>query len=131
MVLKFSPAELEDMQETQEDHMMDTCLIAEPSTTQDTYNNDVETFDWTTAEKSDCGFNPNPSKEVLNQVPTSEAVVRLPELTTISNQARLRITRRFGKSEASPDTFEVVGKPRLGPSGLLVWLKKVTDGSDG
>lgn len=129
MVLKFSAQELDDFELVQEAHMMDTCLIAEPSTTQDDYNNDVETFDWVNAEQSACGFNANPSKEVLNQVPASEAVIRLPALTVISNQARVRITKRFGATQSSPVDYEVIGMPRLGPSGYLIWLKKVTDGS--
>jgi hypothetical protein len=113
----------------QEAHMMDTCLIAEPTSTEDDYNNEVETFTWASAPQEVCGFNGNPSREVLNQVPTSEAIVRVPITRTISNRARVRITKRFGETEASPITYEVVGMPRSGPSGKLVWLKKVTDGS--
>jgi hypothetical protein len=131
MVMSFSPSELTDLRDAQQTHMMDTCLICEPTSTNDTYNLPAHTFDWDEAEESPCGLNASPSKELLSQVPNSEAVLRLPIGTTISNLARTRITKRFGETQSSPITYEVIGMPRLGPSGMLVWLKKVTDGSDG
>jgi len=131
MVMQFSRGELDELRAVQEAHMLDTCLIAEPTKTTDIYNVPVEAWAWTTAEESVCGFDASPSQELLNQVPSSEAVVRLPVETVISHQARIRIMKRFGETQAAPLTFEVIGAPRLGPSGLLVWLKKVTDGSDG
>ena len=128
--MKFSPGELQDMQGVQEAHMMDTCLIAEPAKTTGTYNLQVDGWNWAQAEESDCGFDASPSKELLDQVPSSTAVVRLPIATVISHQARIRITHRFGVSLDTPVTFDVIGTPRQGPSGLLVWLANVTDGSD-
>lgn len=127
----FSPGELDDMRDVQEAHMMDSCLIAEPSVTTDDYNNEVESYNWTAAPQSPCGFDADPKPEVLNQVPMSEVVIRLPHDTEISNRARIRITKRFGEREDNPITYSVVGMPEKGPSGLRVWLKKVTDGSDG
>lgn len=129
MSLVFSSGELSDLRATQEAHMMDTCLIAEPTTTTNSYNLPSRSWNWVGATESACGFDASPSKELLDQVPYSEAVVRLPIGTTISNVARVRVTERFGVTESSPITFEVIGAPRQGPSGLLVWLKKVTDGS--
>ena len=131
MTLAFSGGELDDMRDVQQAHMMDTCLIAEPGITTDSYNNEVESFNWTTAAQSSCGFDENPKPEVLNQVPTSEAIVRLPHDTEVSTRARVRITKRFGETQTDPLTYEVVGTPELGPSGMRAWLKKVTDGSDG
>ena len=129
--MKFSLGELDDMRMAQEAHMMDTCLIAEPTKTTGGYNLPAESWNWDNAAESDCGFDASPSKELLDQVPTSTAVVRLPIDTVISNQARARVTHRFSIPESSPITYEVIGTPRQGPSGLLVWLKNVTDGSDG
>ena len=110
--------------------MMDTCLIAEPTKTTNESNLPVAFFDWDEAETSICGLNPNPSQELLDQVPESQAVLRLPIDTVISNEAYIRITKRFDES-IDPVTYHVIGTPRQGPSGLLVWLKRVTDGSDG
>lgn len=129
MSLIFSAGELSDMMGAQEAHMMDTCLIAEPTVTTNEYNLTSESWNWSAATESICGFDGHPSKELLDQVPFSEAVVRLPKETTISTRARLRITERFGESQVSPVTYEAIGAPRLGPSGLLLWLKQVTDGS--
>jgi len=130
MSLTFSAGELDGLRDSQEAHMMDTCKIAEPTITTDDYNNPVVSFNWNTATQSSCGFDGAPSKEVLDQVPSSEAVVRLSIDTEISNQARIRIAKRFEETQTSPITYEVVGLPELGPSGMQVWLKKVTDGSD-
>ena len=111
--------------------MMDTCLIAEPSKTTDRYNLTVNDWDWDAAEESDCGLNLNPSQELLDQVPTSTAVMRMPLETVISSKARVRVTHRFGVPLQAAITFDVIGTPRPGPSGLMIWLTTVTDGSDG
>lgn len=131
MSLVFSAAELDDMQMVQEGHMMDTCRIAEPAVVEDSYNNPTESWNWTTAVESACGFNGNPGRELLNQVPDSQAVVRIPIETTLTQRARIRVTKRFGRTITPPITFAVIGQPRQGPSGLLVWLTKITDGTDG
>ncbi len=129
-MIPLSSQELADMRVTQDGAMQDTCLIAEPGTSStNAYKLPTNTWDWAHATQSECGFDASPSAEVLNQVPTSEVTLRLPVTRTISNRARVRVTKRFGETQASPVTYEVVGMPRLGPSGLLVWLKKVTDGS--
>lgn len=128
-MLPLTAGERELMEGTQEAAMMDTCLIAEPSTTEDAYNNPVAAWTWSSATESECGFNPSPSREVMRQVPECDAVLRLPVDTTISAVARVRITKRFGETQSSPRNYEVIGNPRRGASGLLVWLRKVTDGS--
>lgn len=130
MSLLFSRGELDDMRDVQEAHMMDTCLIAEPTKTTNESNLPVASYDWDEAEQSICGFDPSPSQELLDQVPNSEAVNRMPIDTVISNEAYIRITKRFGET-IDPLTYQVIGSPRRGPSGLLVWLVSVTDGSDG
>lgn len=130
MSLMFSVGDLAGMRDTQEAHMMDFCLIAEPTVTTNSDNVPEDSFSWTNAAQSICGFNANSSKELLEQVPSSEAVVRLPIDTEISNGARVRLTKRFGETQAAPITYGVVGMPKLGPSGLQVWLVKITDGSD-
>ncbi len=110
-VLHFSDGELDDMANAQEGHMMDSCLIAEPSSTENIYNLPSETYAWNSATQSYCGFNANPGKEVLNQVPDSQAVVRLPIETTVTYRAMIRITKLFGRTIA-PITFRVIGQPR-------------------
>lgn len=130
MTLHFSWQELDDMADVQTMHMMDTCLIAEPIVTTNSYNLPVETWSWNTADEHECGFDGNPSRELLSQVPDSQVTVRLPIDTEITNRARLRIIERHGRA-ITLITFAVIGQPRQGPSGLLVWLTKITDGSDG
>lgn len=125
----FSAQELDDLDDVQTMHMMDTCLLAEPTITTNIYNLPEESFNWNTAKKHECGFDGNPSRELLAQVPDSQAVIRLPISITITNRARIRITKRHGRT-ITAITFAVIGEPRQGPSGLLVWLTKITDGSD-
>ncbi|MCA9941634.1 MAG: hypothetical protein KC418_23500 [Anaerolineales bacterium] len=120
------PGELTGLQTTQAGHMMDTCVRLVYSSALDAYNIPQPTY--TPGDTLACGFNPSPSKEMMNQVPDVEAVLRLPVGTTLDNRDRLRITYRFGVAVTNED-YEIAGQPRRGPSGLLVPLKKVTDGS--
>ena len=125
-MLPLSAAELATMRATKDDAMMDTCVILRYGSTKNAYNLPDVTYT-PDASGTACGFEANPSKEVLDQVPMSEARVRLPIGTTLDHKDRIRITHRFSETESSPITFDVVGLTKRGPSGSLVWLKKVTD----
>ena len=125
----LSAAELAAMQDTQEDAMMDTGVILRYASTETEYNLLVETYT-PDASGTACGFDGSPGKEVLDQVPMSEAVIRMPLATSVDAKDRVKITHRFGVAEAEPLTYEFVGLPKSGPSGLRLWVRKVTDGSD-
>ena len=120
------PGELTGLQVTQEGHMMDTCVRLVYAAATDAYGIPQPTYT-PAATSLACGFNPS-SREMMNQVPDVEAVLRLPADTVLDNRDRIRITYRFGTAVTNED-YEIAGLPRRGPSGLLVPLKKVTDGS--
>ena len=118
--------ELTGLQTTQAGHMMDTCVRLVYSSALDAYNIPQPTY--TPGDTLACGFNPSPSRELMNQVPEVEAVLRLSVDTVLDVRDRIRVTQRFGAAVTNED-YEIAGQPRRGPSGLLVPLKKVTDGS--
>ncbi len=119
--------ELTRLRATQAGHMMDTCLRLVYSAATDAYG--LPTATYTPAATSlACGLNESPSREMMNQVPGVEAALRLPAATTLDVRDRIRLTHRFGVAVTAVD-YEIAGLPRLGSSGLVVPLKRVTDGS--
>lgn len=129
----FSNAQLSRMQATQQAHLMDTCqvLLRLPGTTDD-YGYPAKS--WEASITTSCGFKPVSPKEALGQteVPLFDATLRLPIALygTVTNLDRIKVTYRHGVALASPETFAIVGQPARGPSGLVVKLKRITDGSD-
>lgn len=87
---------------------------------------------WAEDEELACGYNATAIKQVMDgtRVTLTDARLRLPIGTTLDSLDRFRITKRLGEILADPPTYEILGEPRQGPSGLLVDLRLVTDGSD-
>lgn len=129
----FTTTELDRMQGAQEDAMMDTCQIKRRMETGvDQYGYPITTY--IIVYDGKCGFDASPSKEVMagTQVSIIDAVMRLPldTLDDFDNLDRIKATYRFGEEVDEPHTFEIVGIPERGPSGLVLNLRVVTDGSD-
>ena len=128
----FASEELSRMQMTQESAMMDQCTLLRRTTTgTDDYGQPVEAFvDFAVAE---CGFDSRASREVMgaSQVPVYDARLRLAMEyeSLVSNVDRVRITHRFSEALETALTYDVDGLAVRGPSGLLLNLRKVTDGS--
>lgn len=129
----FSVDELSRMQDTQESAMMDTCQITRRVEAGfDPYGYPIDSYD-DVVYTGVCGFDPSSDREVMEgtQVSVVDAVVRLP-LATIDdfdNLDRVKITYRFGVDLSEPEVFEIIGSPERGPSGLVLDLRIVTDGS--
>jgi hypothetical protein len=121
----FSTAELSGMQAAQEEAMQDTCvLLTWFSGSQNAFGEQVET--WTPGDPLACGYNPQGGREVAgaDAAPIlTDATVRLPISTEVDRKDRLQITHRFGVA-ITPETFEIIGEPRRGPSGLLLDLRR-------
>jgi hypothetical protein len=118
--------ELGRLQDTQEGAMMDTCVVltfAEGVTNE--YGKPKPGYQAGSA--IECGFNATARKEVMDgaQVAITDAQLRLPIGTTITNLDRLRITHRHGVALTTPLTFAIIGEPRRGSSGLLLNLRSV------
>ena len=129
----FTTDELSRMQSTQESAMMDTCqVVRRMESGTDDYGYPIEAYEivWT----GECGFDASSNKEVMEsgQVAVIDAQIRLPISIQedFDNLDRIKITYRHGVEDESPQTFEMIGEPERGPSGLVVNLRLVTNGSD-
>jgi len=129
----FSTNELTEMQETNERHMMDTCVLQTWSSgSSNAFGERVET--WTDGAALACGFNPKGGREVAGgggevagaTVILTDASVRLPIATEVDRKDRIKITHRFGVELAAPSVFEVIGEARRGPSGLQLDLRRAS-----
>ena len=127
----LSPTELARMQATQESAMQDTCVILTRSTAVDDYNWPVES--WADGVVSVCGLNFDPRTEGMTdtQVEQVDLEMRLPlgKESLITATARVKVTKRYGVTISPQPVYEVVSGPDRGPSGLVVKLERVTDGS--
>ena len=128
----FSSDELARMQATQESAMQDECqILSYAEAGKDKYG--YPNAEWPAGLVSQCGFDPTASKEVMDktEVAITDARLRLPLSLygSIDNRDRVRITERFGKVLAEQTVYEIIGEPERGPSGLVLNLKLVTDGS--
>jgi hypothetical protein len=128
---KFSDAELAGMQAAQADHMNDTCVILVYSSTTD--ENNMPKPAYTAGSPLSCGFRARTPKEVLAraEVAMSDGDVRLPIGTTLDRRSRIKLTYRYGSALSPAPVYEIIGEPLRGPSGLLVLLKRATDGQNG
>ena len=122
-----------NMQATQDSAMLDTCVLLTHSEGEtDEYGISEDAF--SASNPLSCGFNDTPGgsfREVMQdaQVVMIDAQLRLPIDTDVSHRDRIKITHRYGEPLASAPVFEIVGVPHRGPSGLLLKLRLVTDGS--
>ena len=129
----FTPGELSRFQTTQQSAMQDTCIIANPSTSDDSYNWPAETWDFANGTESICGYKPTTKEEgqTDSQVAMFDAELRLPlsRDSLIASTTRIKITKRFGVTLSTQPVYKVISGAGRGPSGLVVKLELVTDGS--
>lgn len=129
-MVPFTTAELAGMQATQQSAMMDTCVIEAFSFgLTDEYGKQQPVY--TAGVATACGFDPNRHSEVMEgaQVAIADAQLRLPLATVIDQRDRVKVTHRFGVALSNPDVYEVIGEVARGPSGVVVDMRNVTDGS--
>lgn len=112
--------------------MQDQCQLLTRSTpSDDDYGLPEETF--TAGALYDCGFDPSARDEAMDEteVVMMDAKMRLPLSAQgdFSNVDRWKITKRFGATLSSQPIYKIIGDPERGPSGLVLNLKLVTDGS--
>ena len=130
----FTAGELAGMTATQEGAMMDECVILTHTVT-GTGPRGSPIVDYVPAAgATPCGLGHSKTDRELmgdaalgTQVAEFDGTLRLPKDTVINTRDRVRITKRFGVA-VDPVVYEIVGTPRLGPSGLLGRVKRVTNG---
>lgn len=76
-----------------------------------------------------CGYKSRSTREVQqgNETITVDAELRLTHGTTITSKDRFELTKRYGEALSPTLMFYVIGLPAIGPSGVVVNLKRVTD----
>lgn len=120
----FSTIELNGMRETQEAHMMDTCVIYRVvSRSKNSRGETVKTFDSGTT--SICGLQMVPLAKEFGDglVETNiDAILRLPLTEKVKPDDEIEITSRFGE-EITPKRYEVERYTNDGPSGCRAYLK--------
>lgn len=129
----FSADDLAAMRATQNALHPDTCKhLIYTQGVQDEYGMPAE--DYLDGGAYPCGFQVKQSTEVMDgtQVLVTAARLRLDAALEgiVNNKDRVQITHRHGEALDNQPTYEIVGLPTVGPSGLLIDLHLVTDGSD-
>jgi hypothetical protein len=120
----FSAADLAFMRNTQNNHMMDECIIYSTisGSALDSYGRPTLTSG---SALSVCGLDMRASTEndqAGAQSPNYDARVRLPITDTITRIDQVKVTKRFSEA-ITPITFQVEGDALRGPSGLVLNLK--------
>jgi len=126
--------ELALMQSCQVAYMHDTCQILTYTVGSDDYGLNNPTYIAGTAVECGLELISGRQREQLGAafVPVIDAHLRL-SLTMvglIDPKDRIRVTHRYSVALTTPQTFEIVGQPKRGPSGLVLDLKIVTDGTE-
>lgn len=123
----FSRNELDAMRETQEAHMMDSCVIYRViGKTKNARGEPVKTFDQ--GAESDCGVQMDPRQKSFGDgfvEADVDVILRLPFGTVVSQGDEIEITKRFG-DDVTPKRYEVERFPNDGPSGSRAYLKVKT-----
>ena len=123
----FSRNELDAMRETQEGHMMDTCVIYRViGKTKNARGEPVKTFDQ--GSESECGVQMDPRQKSFGDgfvEADVDVILRLPLGTVVSQGDEIEITKRFG-DDVTPKRYEVERFPNDGPSGSRAYLRVKT-----
>lgn len=132
-MLPFTLGELDQMQATQQAAMMDTCVLLRRSNGASNEYGYPEAL-WTESAPLSCGLDVGArliasGGEAMGQTqaPMSDARLRLPIDTDITQIDRVKVTHRFGVVLASPNLYSVIGVRKQGPSGLVLDLRLVTN----
>jgi hypothetical protein len=96
------------------------------SETLDAINHPMPT--WTDTVTLPCGLDMSGGVESRGSQRVAvryDAQIRLPLTTTYDLRDRIRVTKRFGKTLATPLVYEIAAPQEQGPSGLVFNLKKL------
>jgi len=130
----FTSTELSRMRSTQDSAMQDVCRIGAYRESMDGYGNPDTSSPgtlWTYGGEQICGLQHVRPRETQasGDVPLIDARLRLPIGTAIDERDRIRIERRYGEALPAAQVFEIVGPVQRGPSGLVLGLRLIADGT--
>lgn len=128
----FTAQQRSRMRTTTTDTMLDQCQHLAYGATTDTYGEPVDTY--TPALTYVCGFAPGKSTEQYGgSTDARTSVVTLPRIRlplsargVVTARDRLLLTVQFEETLVTPETFEVVGDPRPGPTAITADVRRVT-----
>jgi len=123
----LSTVELTQMRADQAGYFNDTCVIQTHSSTQNAVNEPVSS--WADGSAISCGFEMTGGDERQQADGTLlvvDGVVRVPIGTTVTELDRVKITKQHGSTLGTALVFSVAGKPKRGPSALVIDLQRVT-----
>ena len=130
----FTSTELTRMRGTQDGAMQDVCRIGAYTSDDDAYNLPDVTYVY--GVEVICGLELDPPGmrgeleiQASGEVATIDARLRLPLDTTIDPRDRIRIEQRYNEDLTTAQVFEIEGPVKRGPSGLVLDLRIVDDGS--
>lgn len=129
-----TPGERARMQTTQVASLPDVChLLTETPAGQDAHRRPIVT--WEAGPRLACGFSEVDRAADAESVdgsesPIADASLRLPRATEALITQRVLLVERSGAVLSPPLTYLITGDPAPGPTGLVLQLTRVTDGSD-
>lgn len=125
--------QMAQMKRSNEDRLSDRAVIVSRTDTLDAVGQPVAT--WTDVKTIDCAFGFSPFKfrsrelDTLGGEESSEILVRarvpIRYQSDIDTSTRLRLIARYGTTLDPAQTYEVQGFNEIGPSGMVVNLKRV------
>ena len=129
----LSTAQILQMRKLYDDTLPDLCDIMSRTDAASVSGQPVGSY---AASYSDvpCGFENSPFKFRSREIVaggegTSEILVRarlpMKYYDYINQDDRLRLTKRFGDTYATPETYEIQGFAERGPAGIILNLKRV------
>jgi len=96
-MIKFTAKELEELQQTAEETMQDSCIVGLRSVTFDSLGDEIET--WSGGAEIFCGVDLNPNPKIYGDLFNElkfDGIVRLPTGTVVLEDSKVTITKRFG-----------------------------------
>ena len=125
----FTATELSRLRSTQDGAMQDVCRVGSYQSTDDAYN--LPDVEYVYSTETACGLEMvSPEEEQASgEVSVIDAHLRLPIDTVVTEHDRIRVEQRYNEALTNPLVFEVEGPVKRGPSGLVLELRLVDDGS--
>lgn len=122
-MIPLQGGELDSMQDTQVDSMIDECVI-------EVYSNSADnplgepTITYTDGATTPCSFTPNSQREVSEgtDVVHADATIRLPLNITVKARDRVRMTK-IARQAITPTKYEVIGSAARRKTTVLLELK--------
>lgn len=123
----FPAADLTNMRECQDLHMMDECVFQAVVETVDSHGQPVQ--DWPADSAAlICGLDMRPGSErhgVDNTVLQWDATIRLPIASTPDPKDRVKVTKRYGEALDPELVYDIAAPIQRGPSGVRLLLRIV------